>query len=422
MRKRIWHGLGIVLLFVAMAGRGSADELTYVDRVVDNGVLSSASSAGVSPDGNFVYVAAPSNSSIAVFARNHDTGALSFQSVVKDGVGGVDGIAGVVTLVLSSNGLYLYAAGRFSNAIAVFSRNVQTGALTQIQALFDGQGGVDGLNGVTQLALSPDESSLYASGYFDGAVVAFDRAPATGLLTFVRQRSYEFGVTPDLGNVNGIAVSPDGGTVYVGQESGPGRVHLFTRTESDLVYAGTTLFDSLVQPLSGPTYMKFSPDDAQLYVAAEFDRAITIFDVGVAGALTDPRFVSDGAGGSSLRGVQGFVFNAAGTRLYGTVLDFGAVVDFSRDPLTGALTFIEAHVGLITPSVLLADPGEPALSPDEKHLYVPDGGQILIFTTAAPEPGAVAAMGVALLCLAAAAQLRGAASSRVRAPRVSRRP
>jgi 6-phosphogluconolactonase (cycloisomerase 2 family) len=421
MRKRIWQGLGAALLCVAMAGVGSADELTFVDRVVDNAVLSGASSASVSPDGNFVYVAAPSNSSIGVFARNHDTGALSFSSVVKDGVGGVDGIAGVVTLTLSSNGLYLYAAGRFSNAIAVFSRNVQTGALTQIQTLFDEQGGVDGLYGVTQLALSADEQSLYSSAYFDFAVAAFDRDPATGLLTFVRQRSYEFGATPDLGNVNGIAVSPDGGTVYVGGESGA-RVFLFNRTANDIVYSGTTLFDSLVQPLGGPTYMKFSPDGAQLYVAAEFDRAITIFDLGVAGALTNPRFVSDGAGGSSHRGVQGFVFNAAGTRLYGTVLDFGAVVDFSRDPVTGALTFIEAHVGLITPSVLLADPGEPALSPDEKHLYVPDGGQILIFATAAPEPGAVAAMGVALLCLAAAAQLRGAASSRARAPRVSRRP
>ena len=420
MRKRIWQGLGAALLCVSMAGVGSADELTYVDRIVDNAVLSCASSAGVSPDGNFVYVAAPCNSAISVYARNHDTGALSFQSVVKDGVGGIDGIAGVVTLALSSNGLYLYAAGSFSRAIAVFSRNVQTGALTQIQAMVDGQGGVDGLYGVNQLALSADEESLYSSAYFDFAVAAFDRDPATGLLTFVRQRSYTPGETPDLGNANGIAVSPDGGTVYVGSESR--RVFLFNRTANDIVYSGTTLFSTLAQPLGGPTYMKFSPDGAQLYVAAEFDRAITIFDLGVAGALTNPRFVSDGAGGSSSRGVQGFVFNAAGTRLYGTVLDPGAVVDFSRDPLTGELTFIESHVGLIAPSVLLADPGEPALSPDEKHLYVPDGGQIVIFATAAPEPGAVAAMGVALLCLAAAAQLRGAASSRVRAPRVSRRP
>ncbi len=419
MQQRSLDWLCAVMLSLVLAGVGSADELTFVDRVVDNAVLSLARAAGVSPDGNFVYVAAPGNSSIGVFARNHDTGALSFRSVVTDGVGGVDGIAGVVTLALSSNGLYLYAAGSFSRAIAVFSRNVQTGALTQIQALVDGQGGVDGLYGVNQLALSTDEESLYSSASFDFAVAAFDRDPATGLLTFVRQRSYELGVTPDLGNVNGIAVSPDGGTVYVGAESGS-RVFLFTRTESDIVYSGTTLFDSLVQPLGGPTYMKFSPDGAQLYVAAEFDRAITIFDLGVAGALTNPRFVSDGAGGSSNRGVQGFVFNAAGTRLYGTVLDPGAVVDFSRDPLTGALTFIEAHVGLVAPSVLLADPGEPALSPDERHLYVPDGGQIVIFATAAPEPDAVLATGFALVCLAATERLRRAASSRAHAPRACR--
>jgi len=406
MRKRIWQGLGVVLLFVTMAGGGSADELTYVDRVVESGVLGGARAAGVSPDGNFVYVAAPGDSSIGVFERNHDTGTLGFRSVVKDGVGGIDGIAGVVTLALSSDGLHLYAAGSFDNAVAVFARDVQTGALTQIQALVDGQGGVDGLAGVQQLALSPDEESLYASGFFDGAVVAFDRDPATGLLTFVRQRSFEPGVTPGLGNVNGIAVSPDGGTVYLGGESGS-RIFLFTRTASDLVYSGVTLFDSLVQPLGGPTYMQFPPDGAHLYVAAEFDRAITIFELGAAGALTNLGFVSDGAGGSSLRGVQGFVFNADGTRLYGAVLDPGAVVAFGRDPQTGALAFLEAHVGLIAPSVLLADPGEPALSPDEKHLYVPDGGQIVIFATA-PEPGAVSATAVALLGIAALARMRTA--------------
>jgi hypothetical protein len=49
--------------------------------------------------------------------------------------------------------------------------------------------------------------------------VASDRDLATDLLTFVVwQRSYEAGVTPDLGNVNGIAVSPDGGKVYLGGE------------------------------------------------------------------------------------------------------------------------------------------------------------------------------------------------------------
>ena len=191
-----------------------------------------------------MYVASTSDAAISVFARNPDTGALTFSSAVKNGVGGVSGLFGALALVLTADGHYLYAAAFVDSALTVYSRNAQTGALTQIQTMFDGQGGVDGLNGVTQLALSADEESLYSSGYFDGAVAAFDRDPATGLLTFVRQRSYEAGVTPDLGNVNGIAVSPDGGTVYVGGESGS-RVFLFNRTANDIVYSGITLFDSL---------------------------------------------------------------------------------------------------------------------------------------------------------------------------------
>lgn len=421
MRKRNWQLLGAALLGFVMAGVGSADELTVVDRVFENGVLGGARSVAVSADGNFVYSAAPGAAAIGVFARNRDTGELSFRSVVKDGVGGVDGLAGVGTLVLSADGLYVYAAAGFAKAITVFERDIQTGALTQIQALFDGQDGVDGLDGADQLALSPDEESLYASGFFDGAVVAFDRDPATGLLSFVRARSFEAGVTPDLGNVNGIAVSPDGGTVYLGGESGS-RLFLFTRTANDLVFSGKTFFDSLVQPLGGPTFMKFSPDDAQLYVAAEFDRAITIFGLSEPDGLSNLGFVSDGAGGSSSRGVQGFVFNGAGTRLYGTTLDPGAVVDFSRDPQTGALAFVEAHVGQITPTVLLSDPGEPALSPDEKHLYVPDGGQIVIFAVAAPEPEAAGLAFTACMTLVALRRLRAARASPVRAGRTCRQP
>ena len=284
---------------LALAASGSAAELTYVDRVFESGVLLGAFSVVVSPDGNFAYTAGFADSAIGVFARNHATGALTFSSSVKDGVGGVDGIGGVVALVLSDDGAFLYAAGGGDDAIAVFSRNAGTGALTEIQSFFDGQGGVDGLAGARQIALSPDGESLYVAGFYDAAVTAFERDPATGLLTFLVSRSYEAGVTPDLGNTDGLAVSPDGGTVYVGSQSAPS-VFLFTRSPSDLFYSGTTLYNvDLEQPLRGPDSMRFSPDDAQLYIAAEFSRAITIFDLVPPGGLDLLGFVSDGAGGSS---------------------------------------------------------------------------------------------------------------------------
>lgn len=422
MRKRIGSLLCALSLGSMVAGEGSADELTYVDRVFQSGVLLGATSVVVSPDGNFLYSAAVADSAIGVFARNHATGALTFSSSVKDGVGGIDGIGGVITLLLSDDGNFLYAASTGDNAVTVFARNAGTGALTKIQALFDGQDGVEGLNGARQLALSPDGDSLYVAGYFDGAVTAFERDPGTGLLTFLRSRSYEAFVTPDLGNTDGLAVSPDGGTIYVGSPSGA-RVFLFTRSAGDLFYSGTTLYnDDLAQPLRGPDSMRFSPDGAQLYIAAEFSRAITIFGYSAASALTNLGFVPDGAGGSSLRGVQGFVFDSAGTRLYGATLDPGGVVDFARDPQTGALAFVEAHTDLVAPGVFLNDCGEPALSPDDAFLYVPDtGGQIAIFAASVPEPESAALVLVAcagLAALRAQRSIRAAAASRARGSRV----
>ena len=191
----------------SVARIGSAAELTYLDRVLQDGVPIGAVTTAVSPDGDFVYVAGGVNGSIGVFARDHATGGLTFRSAVEDGVDGVDGVSGVLAIVLSDDGQYLYAASGGDNALAVFARDADTGALTEIQSFSDGQE-IDGLAGARQIAISPDGTSLYVAALYDFAVTAFDRDTGTGLLTFVVTRHYELGVTPDLGNTDGLAVAP----------------------------------------------------------------------------------------------------------------------------------------------------------------------------------------------------------------------
>ena len=86
---------------------------------------------------------------------------------------GVDGLDGATSVTVSLDNQHVYAAGSFDYAIAVFSRNASTGALTFVEMLKDGADGVDGLNGARNVTVSPDNQHVYATGYFDDAIAVF---------------------------------------------------------------------------------------------------------------------------------------------------------------------------------------------------------------------------------------------------------
>ena len=65
--------------------------------------------------------------------------------VQKDGVGGVDGIAYASALAISPDGAHVYVAGSRDDAVASFSRDPATGALTFLEAQKEGTAGVEGI-------------------------------------------------------------------------------------------------------------------------------------------------------------------------------------------------------------------------------------------------------------------------------------
>ena len=98
---------------------------------------------------------------------------LTFVEVQRDGVGGVDGLDGAISVTISPDGKHLYAAGGGDDAVAVFSRNTTTGALTFVEKQQDSDRGVDGLDGAISTTVSPDGMHLYAAGVRDNAVAVF---------------------------------------------------------------------------------------------------------------------------------------------------------------------------------------------------------------------------------------------------------
>lgn len=186
--------------------------------------LNGAWGVAVSPDSAHVYVTSDLEDAVNVFSRNTTTGALTLLETKRDGVSGVDGIQNARSVAISSDGKHAYVAGRSDDAVAIFSRATSGGnfgRLTYVGLVKDGVGSVDGLNGATSVACDPPGSRCYVAGELDDAVAAFSRNPTTGMLTFLEQEKDAITDTSDcasatdgLNAVRAVAVSPDSANVY----------------------------------------------------------------------------------------------------------------------------------------------------------------------------------------------------------------
>ena len=145
----------------------------------------------VSPDGKRLYAASCVDKALAVFSRNAPTGELTFVETHKDGSGLIDGLAVAASVIVSPNGNQVYVAGTIYNKVTMFSRNSATVELTIAQIWRDSVGGVDGLDGASSIAISPDEKHLYTSGRDDDAVAVFSRSIPSADLEIVKTGSLD---------------------------------------------------------------------------------------------------------------------------------------------------------------------------------------------------------------------------------------
>ncbi len=320
---------------VHLDGSGGADGLHGVESVV------------MSPDDVFVYAAAAGENDIGIYRRNPTSGALTYVGKVTDGTGGVDGLADVRGLAISRDGAHLYAAAYTDESVAVFTRDQVTGLLTFVEVHKDGSGGITSLGGAFGTALSPDGAHLYVASKLDSSVTVFRRNGASGRLTLVETHRDGSGGMTSLGGAETPIVSPDGMHVYVAATDDD-TITVFSRDEDSgaLTYVemkkdGTGGIDSLgrVQGLA------LSPDGASLYAAASDDNAVTVFDRdGQSGRLTLGAVYRDGFGGiDGIAGAEWVMASANGAWVYAVGdIDNGLAV-FERNASTGRLTFVEQH-------------------------------------------------------------------------------
>jgi Ca2+-binding RTX toxin-like protein len=195
---------------------GNAIVPTFGARTVDV-VAGSASSLD-----NTITVAAPGQSAtVNDGSISFPLGGLNFDSFAAAG--------NPRDVTVSPDGSSVYSPG--FQQLDGFSRDPQSGRLTPLQQIHQGDGGVFGLAGADAVAVDPDGKFVYAGGSNSNpgtpgeGIGVFRRDPGTGQPTFV-QSVAPFGTAFVLGNnlnsISALALSSDGTQLYaVGQTGTP---------------------------------------------------------------------------------------------------------------------------------------------------------------------------------------------------------
>ncbi len=329
----------------------------------------------VAPDGGHAYVASLGNAAISFFSRNDETGELGYSGVVTQTELGEDALRGVRSLVMSPDGEFVYSVAMISDSLAMFDRNIATGELSFIDAIYDSDGGIDGLDGPRSIVMSPDGKNLYVAAYDDNKLSVYSRDSVTGVASFLGV--YEEGDqgVEELSNPHALALSADGKNLYVALFKN--EIIVFDRDSS----SGLLTYKSRLSYLTGESKkesirsMVLSPDGKYVYVASWNNDAISAFSRDTeSGAIVHKKDVFNGAGGvSNLDGPHAISISQDGAYLYVAASSSHSVTSFERNATTGTLTYYQSVVSTLEDDWEMKGPISIGTSPDGEHVYLGSG-------------------------------------------------
>jgi DNA-binding beta-propeller fold protein YncE len=299
------------------------------------------------------------------------------------GCGTGKGLVGPSAVAVSADGRSVYvASGTVGSTVAssfgslaILKRDQATGAVAELACWSsDGTDGRDGASGVCTptpsllgadgVAVSPDGLSVFVASSYSGSVVAFRRDPADGSLARLGCfQSRPVGGSPcPYGNVftssGALLASADNRSLYIAAPT-VGSISTLTARLAEPTRTGGS-------SMNGP----------ELTVASVFGRPTSQ-------VLTNPCIAVNGfdgacAVGIATQGLDALTLSPDGKQLYGAAPGSKAVDVFTPDA-AGTLTEssclkVDPPPGLCRAAKLMTSPTRLAISPDGRNVYAADSG------------------------------------------------
>jgi trimeric autotransporter adhesin len=357
--------------------------------------LESARDLTVSPDGEHLYVTSFGDNALVTFRRNTSSGQLTFSQALFDGTNDVDGLSQATGITVSPDGSFVYATGAGENAVAVFSRDLISGALTFIEVHKNGTADIEGLAGATAIVATNQE--VYVAGSGDDAITIFDRDVTTGQLTL--REIIRLPCQPDLtelceqrlDGINALALTPENDYLLATSVQNHS-LSVFSRNiENGNLTLIQTLMDGMpgISGLNRANSVVVSQDGQHVYTTASGNHTLAFFnrasDTGLL-SLMDV-YQDDEKGIDGLGGVTDVAISPDGRYVYASGSGDNAIAAFRRDADTGELTFIDLLYDNIDNIDGLAQARAITVSPQGQYIYVASFGDdgVSVFTVATAE-------------------------------------
>ncbi len=354
-------------------------DFAYSERGSGLGItgLRGAETAVISPDGNYLYVAAKEGDAVSIFARNPENGRLTYIDFLEDG-GGLDGLNGATEIIISADGMDVYIAGFWDNTVTHFHRDVNTGLLTFSDKEKDGLFGVDGISGTNSLVFSENENYVYAAGFFDNAIGVFARDSDDGTLEFVDA------IFDGENGVNGLE-----GVTKIISNNDQTRLYALGSVEEVIAIFnidnqnGGLEFQEMIAAPAAVKMERGSTD--HIYTVNPATSSVSQFRITPTGSLTLEMTYEATAGGGGFGGlntVDNLNLNPNGDLIYFSSKAENTIAAYRRNLVTGALTFEKVQRNDEFDVHSIAGASSVEISADGKFIYVTaaDDNAVAVFS------------------------------------------